>query len=354
MTASEFELLADLQERRQRVDTDFFDLSLRELVRMVDDDELQARPEYQRKFRWTDKTQGELIESLLMGLPIPAIFVATNANGSWDVVDGLQRVSTIVRFMGSDEARAKLGMGAPLALGELPQLSRFEGLQFQDLPRQIRFLLEKRYVRVQVLSDQSVHEVRFELFRRLNAGAIALSPQEVRTVLYRGPFNLLLERLAENSSFRSLVKLKRPDQENGTHAELVLKFFAYLDWQDRFNGAVAEFLNDYMQSRQDDTRLDSDEKFFGIVCDHLLAATGGPVKRPGVAWTPQNQLEAVMVAAGRLVRNGSTTFKPRSGWLEDSVLVANSTKGTNTQKALAARINRAEELLTGAQPRKTK
>jgi hypothetical protein len=212
MTAFELALQADLQNSRQRVDTDFFDLSLRELVRMVDEDELQARPEYQRKFRWKEETQRELIESLLMGLPIPAIFVATNANGSWDVVDGLQRVSTIVRFMGSEQAREKLSMGKPLVLKNLPQLTRFEDVTFAQLPRQIRFLMEKRYVRVQVLSDQSVHEVRFELFRRLNAGAIALSPQEVRTVLYRGPFNLLIEELAEYPAFRTMVKLKKPDQ----------------------------------------------------------------------------------------------------------------------------------------------
>ena len=117
---SDLELQAALQERRQRVDTDFFDLSLRELVRMVDEDELQARPEYQRKFRWTEKTQCELIESLLMGLPIPAVFVATNANGSWDVVDGLQRVSTIARFMGTEKTRKKLGMDGPLILRTYP------------------------------------------------------------------------------------------------------------------------------------------------------------------------------------------------------------------------------------------
>lgn len=354
MAAAELELMTHLQERRQRVDTDFFDLSLRELVRMVEEDELQARPEYQRKFRWEEKTQRELIESLLMGLPIPAIFVATNANGSWDVVDGLQRVSTIVRFMGSPEARVKLSMGDPLVLKDLPQLTEFEDIAYADLPRQIRFLLEKRYVRVQVLSDQSVHEVRFELFRRLNAGAIALSAQEVRTVLYRGTFNQLLESLAEYPQFRSLVKLKAPDQEKGTYAELVLKFFAYLDWQDRFTGAVTTFLNDYMESRQNETDLKADEEFFKKVCDLLADAIGGPVKRSNVAWTPQNQLEAVMVAGGQLVRSGTTTFKPRNGWLEDGLLVAHSTKGTNTQRALAGRITRASELLTGAHPEKSR
>lgn len=345
------DLQTDLQERRQRVDTDFFDLSLRELVRMVEDDELQARPEYQRKFRWKDSTQRELIESLLMGLPIPAVFVATNSNGSWDVVDGLQRISTIVRFMGSEVARDKLGMGEPLELRDLPQLRRFDGVTFDDLPRQIRFLLEKRYIRVQVLSDQSVFDVRFELFRRLNSGAIALSAQEVRTVLYRGPFNRMLEELAEDPTYKSLVKLKRPDQENGTHAELVLKFFAYLDWQGRFTGAVTTFLNDYMCSRMDDTAIDVDKALFHRVCSRLAHVLDGPVKRPGVAWTPQNQLEAVMVAAGRILRaNAHAQLHPRPRWLEDRDLVDASTKGTNTPKALAARIERAVELLEGAQP----
>ncbi|TKD65697.1 DUF262 domain-containing protein [Micrococcus luteus] len=349
---SDLELQAALQERRQRVDTDFFDLSLRELVRMVDEDELQARPEYQRKFRWTEKTQCELIESLLMGLPIPAVFVATNANGSWDVVDGLQRVSTIARFMGTEKTRKKLGMDGPLILRDLPQLQSFEGVSFEVLPRQIKFLLEKRYVRVQVLNDQSVHEVRFELFRRLNAGAIALTPQEVRGVLYRGPFNAALEELSEYPSFRSLIKLKRPDKDNGTYGELALKFFAYLDWQEKFTGAVTDFLNDYMDSRKDDTDVADDVALFTSVSDELMRVVGGPIKRPGVGWTPQNQFEAVMVAAGRLIRSGTTSFSPRPGWLEDRVLVNSSTKGTNTPKALATRIDRSVQLLTGAAPSK--
>lgn len=350
--ATDLEMQAALQERRQRVDTDFFDLSLRELVRMVDEDELQARPEYQRKFRWTDKTQCELIESLLMGLPIPAIFVATNADGSWDVVDGLQRVSTIVRFMGSESTRKKLGMDSPLVLRDLPQLGAFDGATFAHLPRQIKFLLEKRYVRVQVLNDQSVHEVRFELFRRLNAGAIALTPQEVRGVLYRGGFNSTIEALSDYPNFKSLVKLKRSDKDNGTHGELVLKFFAYLDWQQRFNGAVTDFLNEYMDSRKDETDLSKDIALFHAVSDELSRVIAGPVIRPGVGWTPQNQLEAIMVAAGRLIRSGRTEFAPKSGWLEDKALVSSSTKGTNTPRALATRIDRAEELLVGAKPTK--
>jgi len=334
MPPTEAELQTNLQDRRQKVDTDFFDLSLRELVRMVEEDELQARPEYQREFRWNEGTQSELIESLLMGLPIPAVFVATNSNGSWDVVDGLQRISTIVRFMGSEDARKKLGMEEQLVLQDLPQLTVFDSVKFEDIPRQIKFLLEKRYIRVQVLNDQSDYDVRFELFRRLNAGAIALSPQEVRTVLYRGPFNKLIEGLAGYPSFRQLVKLRRPDQQNGTYEELVLKFFAYREWQDRFTGAVTDFLNDYMDVRKDDTDLEDDRRLFALVCDELSTRIGGPFKRPGVAWTPQNQLEGVMVGAARvLADHPGRHLRPKNRWLEDRVLVDASTKGTNTPRA---------------------
>ncbi|MBN9158496.1 DUF262 domain-containing protein [Microbacterium sp.] len=348
---TEIDLQSNLQDRRQRVDTDFFDLSLRELVRMVSEDELQARPEYQRKFRWTEGTQRELIESLLMGLPVPAVFVATNANGSWDVVDGLQRISTIVRFMGNEATRIKLGMKEPLSLKDLPQLDAFDDVTFESLPRQIQFLLEKRYVRVQVLNDQSVYDVRFELFRRLNAGAIALTPQEVRAAVYRGPFNSMLESLSAYPPFRSLTKLKKPDQSNGTYTELVLKFFAYLDWQDRFTGAVTTFLNDYMEHRQEAPGgEDEAATLFKTVCDSLADVTDGPIIRPGVGWTPQNQLEAVLVGAGKLVRGGTVSFSPQARWLEDTELVKASTKGTNTPRALAARVRRAEELLKGSAP----
>ena len=254
--------------------------------------------------------------------------------------------------MGTEKTRKKLGMDGPLILRDLPQLQSFEGVSFEVLPRQIKFLLEKRYVRVQVLNDQSVHEVRFELFRRLNAGAIALTPQEVRGVLYRGPFNAALEELSEYPSFRSLIKLKRPDKDNGTYGELALKFFAYLDWQEKFTGAVTDFLNDYMDSRKDDTDVADDVALFTSVSDELMRVVGGPIKRPGVGWTPQNQFEAVMVAAGRLIRSGTTSFSPRPGWLEDRVLVNSSTKGTNTPKALATRIDRSVQLLTGAAPSK--
>ena len=91
--------------------------------------------------------------------------------------------------------------------------------------------------------------MRFELFRRLNAGAIALTGQEIRSCIYQGQFNTLIAELAENIRYRNILKLKKNERENGTAEEVVLKFFAYLDNQDKFDGHVTEFLNDYMKQR---------------------------------------------------------------------------------------------------------
>src|SRR5262249_12548357 len=143
----------------------------------------------------------------------------------------------------------------PLTLTGLRTLENFENLQYHHLPRPIRLTFDKRYIRVQVLSDKSDTDVRFELFRRLNAGAIALTGQEIRSCIYQGPFNDLIEELSSNAAYRRLLKLKKGDADNGTPEEIVLKFFAYLDDQELFVERVTEFLNQYMQKHAKETDL---------------------------------------------------------------------------------------------------
>ncbi len=341
-------MLADLDRHRRSVDTDYFDLSLRELVRMVVEEEIKIAPAYQRQFRWDDETQSALIESFLLGLPVPAIFVATNRDATWDVVDGLQRICTILRFMAvdapeSDNFRFSV---TPLRLKKLKTLGSFAELSYEELPRPIRMTLDRRFLRVQVLSDKSEPEVRYELFRRLNAGAVALTAQEIRSCIFRGPFHELLEELAQDEAFNSLLKLQRLNQNNGTPEELVLKFFAYMDRSASFDGKVAEFLNSYMKDRSQDSDLDSDRQIFKQATGYLASVLKGPFLRQGVSITPMNQFEAVLVAVGNLLRKGKSLRTPPNGWLNDEVLVNFSTRGTNTRAMLLGRVSRAEELMS--------
>jgi hypothetical protein len=350
MTEPRTGLEEDLRAHRRTVDTEYFDLSLREIVRMVEEEEIRIAPEYQRQFRWKEETRSALIESFLLGLPVPSIFVATNQDATWEVVDGLQRICTVLHFMGIDapESEKLQFSNSPLVLSDLRTLKNFEGLQYSTLPRPIRLTFEKRYIRVQVLSDKSDTDVRFELFRRLNAGAIALTGQEIRSCIYQGPFNDMIEELVNDKNYRKLIKLRKNDTENGTAEEIVLKFFAYLNDRESFVERVTDFLNQYMQKHVKETNLDEYRAIFLQTVEFLAGVLAGrPFVRRGTSVTPLNELEAVMVGVGQIFRSGERPVEPAGDWLNDPELVRFSTKGTNTRPQLNGRINRAVKLFGG-------
>ncbi len=340
------DLQAQLDEQRQRVDVDHFDIPVRELVRMVSEGELKTAPAYQRQFRWDMVRESELVESVLLGLPVPPLFVATDKDGTWELVDGLQRVSTLVHFIyGDTDAAQRINKESPLELEGLTKLSAFEGLKFSDLPLPMQLAFNKRPLRVTALSDKSQLDVRFDLFERLNRGGILLTAQEVRACIFRGPFINLLDELANNATFKRLLKLQKGNQDDGTREEQVLKFFAYLERADEFDGRVADFLNKYMEEVGSDSNHEGRRKLFEETVDALDQVFGGkPVLRKGYGNTPQVMFEALMVAAGRLIQSGRPlTVGPID--VNDDVLVRNTTKGTNTKAALTRRLERASELL---------
>ena len=342
-------LQKQLDTQRRTVDVDHFDITTRELVRMVEADELQRAPSYQRKFRWKEEDESRLIESLFLGLPVPSVFVATNANGTWEVVDGLQRLSTLVHFTSSAPTiLASLGKAAPLRLDGLEKLSEFNKFTFEELGAPLQLAFWKRAIRVTALSDKSDYHIRFDMFERLNTGGVALSHQEVRACIFRGRFNELLVELAGYQPFQRLVKLQSSHQNDGTREELVLKFFAYLYNRDTFDGAVTSFLNDFMADASKSFDETGPKALFHSVCDALIEYCKGPFLRQGYGNTPLNQLEAVMVAAGGLITEKKKLHRPTPGWLNDAELVKYSTKGTNTPSALSKRVERARQLLQGA------
>lgn len=348
ITAGPQKLQAELDNQRRQVDVDNFDLTLGELVRMAESDELIRAPEYQRKFRWGEEDESYLIESLFLGLPVPSVYVASNPDGTWEVVDGLQRLSTLIHFMSSNTKSLRdLGKSAPLVLKDLKKLPSFNEYRFDDLPMPIRLQFAKRSLRVTALSDKSDPEIRFEVFERLNKGGVSLSQQEVRACIYRGAFSDLLRDMAELEDFKKLVKLQTVHQSDGTREELVLKFFAYLHWHDRYDGNVKSFLNAYMKEEGPKIDLVAAEKLFRQAVSALFQITDGPLLRKGYSVTPLNQLEAVLVAAGRIIEKGQKIKNPKSDWVNDAELIKFSTKGTNTKVSFVGRNDRAEALLRG-------
>lgn len=344
-------LQQQLDDQRQRVDVDHFDITIRELIRMSEDGELQRAPVYQRKFRWDEATESRLIESLLLGLPVPSIFVATNPDGSWEVVDGLQRLSTLIHFAAAErpDLLETIGKAHALRLSALTDLSAFNGRTLAELPSPVQLAFFKRAMRVTALSDKSDRETRFELFKRLNDGGVALSAQEVRAAINRGPFNDLLRELAYSEPFKTLVRLQRGREDDGTREELVLKFFAYLEDRARYDGGVTEFLNRYMDEHADasDEELAQKRELFDHVVTRLFEIIGGPFQRRGYGPTPLVELEAVLVGAAEVLQHGGAIRTPTDGWISDETLVTASKGGTNTKAMLGNRVGRAKELLSG-------
>lgn len=348
MAADVTDLQEQLAVQRQKVDVDHFDITVRELIRMASEHELHTAPVYQRKFRWDETKESRLIESLLLNFPIPSIFVAANADGTWEVVDGLQRISTLAHFASDDTVLLdSIGKEEPLRLVGLRDLTGFNGLTFTELPPAVQLAFFKRALRVTALSDKSNRDTRFDLFERLNSGGVALSAQEVRAAVYQGGFNDLLRELAYYDTFRNMVRLQPAREDDGTREELVLKFFAYYHDQESFNGPVTEFLNEFMERKAEGLDIDAERSRFIAVVDALHAILGdSQFVRQGYGPTPLVELEAVLVAAARVLDQHGQLGTPPADWISDEELVRTSTGGTNTRSMLAGRIDRAHELLT--------
>lgn len=339
-----------LDSNRRKVDVDYYDLTLREIVRMAAEGELKTAPEYQRKFRWQPADESRLIESLFLGLPVPSIFVATNIDGSWEVVDGLQRVSTLLHFVFPEGAGARIGRPEPLRIEELTILTEFNGRTYEDLGTPLQLGFNKRLMRVTALSDKSDPNIRFDMFERLNTGGIALTHQEVRACIFRGDFIRLLDKLAEEDEFQSLLRLPANKKSDGTAAELVLKTLAYRYDRNNFKGQVKAFLNDFAKEGGDAHDHDALALSFRRAVHELVQVVPGHISRRNVNSTPLNLAEALLAAAVELVDEDSGGFAPVGDWLNDELLSRYSRAGSNNPAFLKGRIERAKALLRGAEP----
>ncbi len=225
------------------------DLSLRTIAEMVDRGAIDIRPSYQRRERWSKKKQSALIESFLLNIPVPPIYLAEDSFGKYSLVDGQQRVSSVHAFMTEK-----------IELVELENFTEIEGCKFSDLPVDIRNALEIRpYLRVITLLKQSDPFLKFEVFIRLNRGGEPIGAQELRNVAYRGELNELIYRLSENIFLRNQLKIRDKSSEfyrTMRDAELVLRFLTLrASWQ-RFNGQFNQEMDRFMIENQEIRRGD--------------------------------------------------------------------------------------------------
>ena len=225
-----------------------YDMSVRQLIDMVESGVVDVAPDYQRHFVWDDDRESELIESVFLGIPVPSIYMATNSDSTWEVVDGVQRLSTLVHFCGNADARTVVGRPNRLVLSGLRKLNTFNGSSFDTLPRAVQLAFTLRPLRVTTLNDRSDKHVRYDLFERLNTGGVKLHAQEIRNCVLGGSFRDTIKDLASGVDFRAVVTLPNNEVREATYEEMVLRFFAFYDGYLDFDHDVEGFLTDYMES----------------------------------------------------------------------------------------------------------
>lgn len=227
---NEKEIENKVLELRSELKTDRLDMSFGEIMNLYEADDLFIRPEYQRAYRWGEEQKTKFIESILLGIPIPPIFVAEDDNGKWELVDGLQRISTILSFFSILKNDLK-NNGFKLIESELTN-NILKDVSIVNLSTKLKLTIKRAVCRVEILRWDSQFDMRYELFSRLNTGSSPLKPQEIRNCVLVGEFNTLLKELASEPKFISIIEADSNKNEIYTQEmyfeELVLRYFSII------------------------------------------------------------------------------------------------------------------------------
>lgn len=268
----DLQLEKEIEEQSNLLRTERMDVSFGELMSMYQQNEVIIHPAFQRYFRWDEYQMTRFIESIILGIPIPAIFVATNGDGEWEVVDGLQRLSTVFSFVGILKDGDKgLDKKNDWQLMEGDRVIGLEGYTYRDLPQKFKYALKRAVCRVEILKWNSSYDMRYELFNRLNTGGTPLSPQEIRNCIFRdisSDFNDFLFELSENEDFISALSLSVEQRESLYDQELILRFMSLYDAR-KIKTSVSQYMTKFMENALKNKNFDYDR--YRILFNRLFA-----------------------------------------------------------------------------------
>lgn len=251
------DLISVIDIKAKNVKTKSLDISFNELLDMYNNKELIIDPEYQRMFRWSEEKQSMFIESLILEMPIPPVFVIEQEDAVYELIDGLQRISTYLHFRYDDmdeelqKEFCKERVKETLELNGCDIIEELNGFSFKDLPRGIQLRLKRNFIRVEVLRKENNADLRYHMFKRLNTGGELLSKQEVRNCTIRllgTKFNDFIIKCSNNKNFKeSISNLREEDVNTKKDQELILRYFAIKNNIEYYKKDLDYFLTDYME-----------------------------------------------------------------------------------------------------------
>jgi hypothetical protein len=274
-----------IDERRREIRTDGYPVSIGEWISLYERSELDIHPEFQRFFRWSNAQKTSLIESVLLGIPIPSIFVSQRADGVWDVVDGLQRLSTIFQFVGI--LKGENGKSVPPLVLEatkyVPELKgvTWDGDAGEALPLEARLIFKRSKINSSIILRESDENAKYDLFQRLNTGGSQASDQEVRNcllVMLNPDLLKWMKSLSEDSNFQDCIAISDRTLLEAYDLELVLRFLIFYQLSEAELSSVGDvgvFLTERMRIIAADKRYNATknkaifQKTFSLLNDKL-------------------------------------------------------------------------------------
>ncbi|MHC1728407.1 MAG: DUF262 domain-containing protein [Syntrophobacteraceae bacterium] len=360
--------LADLQKKAKErtVKTQTIEYDLETLVKKIGKSLIKLDPEYQRRHRWDCETSSRLIESLILNIPIPLIYLSQDIDvdeeaedeiARYSVIDGQQRLNAIKDFL-----------KGKYALEGLTVLNDLNGFKYKRLPPFLIRRLEERTIKCLRIDSTIDSQVKYDIFERLNSGAVKLEAQELRNAVSRGPFNDLIKRLSAHHSFRLMLQIDLDDPEKSKKVrkmedvELVLRFFALADNYRNVNKGFKLFLNDEMDkfNKCDDKSLKMMEHKFTTTMDFIhdnfgplafakYRSVNGTLKKMSNFNAAVYDALTIAVATGKLNKHAKITLKTKTAYqnlFHDNEFFHSLEGSVNDKNKIIDRINKAKKVIS--------
>lgn len=331
---------ADLQikEMQKQIDYDTKDFTIELLTEKFRKQDFFI-PQYQRNYVWQVKNKTLFLESIFLGLPIPFMFFADCDNGKQEIIDGAQRMQTLVEFHNNQ-----------LQLSGLKKLTKLNGFYFKDLSnaQQRKFL--NKTLRIIVLEEDTPVAARQDLFYRINTTGIKANDSEVRRGSYPGAFTDFIDECSKDETFIELCPMSEDRVKRHERFEFVLRFFAYLNNYERFNHTVGEFLDEYLV----DNMTDFDKNIFLAEFSRMLLFVKenfpfGFAKTKKSKATPRVRFEAISVGVALALREKPDLKVKNVDWLDsDKFKEYTTSDASNNEGKLKMRVEYVrDQLLKG-------
>ncbi|WP_186181380.1 DUF262 domain-containing protein [Burkholderia gladioli] len=313
-------LKKEIEASQRKVRTDAYQMSVGEIVSMYKEGDLIIDPEFQRLFRWEAGQKSKLIESLLLGIPLPPIFVFEKEDAKWELIDGLQRTSTILEFMGilKDPDDGTLPPSYLEATKYLPSLKnvvweksdRIPDLGVDDqseLDKSMHLAIRRARIGVEILKRPSDNHTKYDLFQRLNSAGTPANPQELRNcvvIMVNAAYFARIKQMAESASFLGVINATDEQRERQRHLEYTSRFLTHTFVQYDGSLDVEEFIDEGMQFLAGQNAPDPQSEVFAWTFDLLHQIAGGDALRRLENGRPTGRIglaafECIAIGVGR-------------------------------------------------------